>query len=63
MLPVVTLIQACTSRTNSRNGAWPAGSQRGPGRPSVVSAPHMSHRTSKNDPYEPKDSNPNPMAS
>eukprot|EP00959_Pyramimonas_sp_CCMP1952_P391270 8199665-Pyramimonas_sp.AAC.1 len=30
MLHVVTLIQACTSRTNSRNGTWPAGSQWGP---------------------------------
>eukprot|EP00959_Pyramimonas_sp_CCMP1952_P216715 4532161-Pyramimonas_sp.AAC.1 len=30
MLPVVTLIQACTSRTNSRKGTSPAGSQWGP---------------------------------
>eukprot|EP00959_Pyramimonas_sp_CCMP1952_P206067 4309151-Pyramimonas_sp.AAC.1 len=29
-LPVVTLIQACTSRTNSRKCTWPAGPQRGP---------------------------------
>eukprot|EP00959_Pyramimonas_sp_CCMP1952_P358554 7507501-Pyramimonas_sp.AAC.1 len=29
----------------------------------VVSAPHMSYRTPESDPYEPKDSNPNPMAS
>eukprot|EP00959_Pyramimonas_sp_CCMP1952_P357834 7491961-Pyramimonas_sp.AAC.1 len=30
MLPVVPLIQACTSRTNSRKGTWPAGPQWGP---------------------------------
>eukprot|EP00959_Pyramimonas_sp_CCMP1952_P173487 3625550-Pyramimonas_sp.AAC.1 len=30
MLPVATLIQACTSQMNSRNGTCPAGSQRGP---------------------------------
>eukprot|EP00959_Pyramimonas_sp_CCMP1952_P375832 7871791-Pyramimonas_sp.AAC.1 len=35
----------------------------GASRSSVVSAPHMSHRTSKSDPYEPKYNNPNPMAS
>eukprot|EP00959_Pyramimonas_sp_CCMP1952_P411356 8619804-Pyramimonas_sp.AAC.1 len=29
-LPVATLVQACTSRTRSRNGTWPAGSHWGP---------------------------------
>eukprot|EP00959_Pyramimonas_sp_CCMP1952_P159030 3325700-Pyramimonas_sp.AAC.1 len=50
MLPVVTLVQACTSRTNSRKRYLTGRVAMGAGRYCVVSATHMSYRAPDSDP-------------